>query len=451
MRMNAPRFLILQALLLDTLGQVLILWLIFWARPIIDSSILDVTLAGQEGWLFFSVLIYPFLNWLFGGYTVLRWRNLTSLVLLQRLLVIAGVSVIVVAVARWLLNPGEDVWIVYRRVQFFWMVPLIGWSFLVRIALRQGLFLSELPQLLLFAQEDEVLSILSEWNKVTHQQQLDNVITEDFKMSLNKLSRPLFIAVSPWLLQNPKQKELFEMLEAQDPRSLRLVSLLSLFEKQQERLPTLFMDDFDLNYEDISWTKPLSMQVQLKRIADIFLALLLLFLTGPFIMLAALLIWLEDQGPAFYCQKRSGWLGKPFTLFKLRTMSVQPQNAPAEWTSKSDSRITTVGAFLRKIRLDELPQLYNVVKGEMSLIGPRPERPELELVLETKIPYYRKRHWIRPGLSGWAQVSAPYASSIDASDLKLSYDLYYLKNFSTWLDLIIVFRTVKTVLKASGR
>ena len=150
-------------------------------------------------------------------------------------------------------------------------------------------------------------------------------------------------------------------------------------------------------------------------------------------------------------QKRSGWLGRPFTVLKLRTMKVQPVNAPAEWTQVGDHRITTIGAVLRRLRLDELPQLLNVLNGDMSLIGPRPERPELEDQLELSIPHYRKRHWMRPGLSGWAQVCAPYASSIEDSDLKLSYDLYYLRHFSTWLDLVILFRTIKTVLKAGGR
>ena len=109
------------------------------------------------------------------------------------------------------------------------------------------------------------------------------------------------------------------------------------------------------------------------------------------------------------------------------------------------------GLWLRRLRLDELPQLLKVLSGDMSLIGPRPERPEFEQELEARIPHYRKRHWMRPGLSGWAQVCAPYAASVEDSELKLSYDLYYLKHFSTWLDLIILFRTIKTVLKAGGR
>ena len=166
---------------------------------------------------------------------------------------------------------------------------------------------------------------------------------------------------------------------------------------------------------------------------------------------AALFIWLDDRGPIFYSQQRSGWLGKPFSVLKLRTMRVQSSDAPATWTALGDDRITGVGSVLRRFRIDELPQLLNVLKGEMSLIGPRPERPELEHDLERQIPHYRKRHWMRPGLSGWAQVCAPYASSVEDSDLKLSYDLYYLRHFSTWLDFVILFRTVKTVLKATGR
>ena len=132
-------------------------------------------------------------------------------------------------------------------------------------------------------------------------------------------------------------------------------------------------------------------------------------------------------------------------------MKIDAEKEGAQWAKANDKRITSIGRILRKYRIDELPQLVNVITGELSLIGPRPERPELEKVIELEIPHYRKRHWMRPGLSGWAQVCAPYASSIEDSDLKLSYDLYYLRHFSTWLDLAILLRTVKTILKAGGR
>ena len=213
----------------------------------------------------------------------------------------------------------------------------------------------------------------------------------------------------------------------------------------------MLIGDFDFCYDDMPWSATFSVQAQLKRMADVLVSVLLLVVTSPLIALAAVLIWLEDRGPIFYSQPRSGWLGRPFFVFKLRTMSVQPEDAPAEWTKVGDTRITIIGGILRRFRFDELPQLLNVLNGEMSLIGPRPERPELEHQLELSIPHYRKRHWMRPGLSGWAQVCAPYASSVDESDLKLSYDLYYLRHFSTGLDMVILFRTIKTVLKAGGR
>ena len=162
-------------------------------------------------------------------------------------------------------------------------------------------------------------------------------------------------------------------------------------------------------------------------------------------------IRLDDPGPSLYLQQRTGWMGSTFTVFKLRTMRVQPVNAAASWTSQDDKRITRFGQILRRTRIDELPQLINVLRGDMSLIGPRPERPVMEEILEKNIPFYRMRHWMRPGLSGWAQVNIPYASSIEDSELKLSFDLYYLKNFSILIDLIILFRTIKTVLKISGR
>ena len=207
------------------------------------------------------------------------------------------------------------------------------------------------------------------------------------------------------------------------------------------------MVDTMLAYDGLPWAAAFRVPVQLKRMADLLVAVLLLLLTGARLMAA---LFIVQMWSVLYSQQRSGWLGRPFTLYKLRTMTVQPVGAPARWTKPGDQRITSVGSLLRRVRLDELPQLLNVLNGDMSLIGPRPERPELEEELEQCILHYRKRHWMRPGLSGWAQVSAPYASSIEDSDLKLSYDLYYLRHFSIWLDLVILFRTVK-ILKAGGR
>ena len=449
--MHNPRTLILRALLLDGLGQLLMLGLILWAQALLGWTIGGNSLEGQGGWLLFSLVLYPSLGWLFGSYTVLRWRRLTLPVLLQRLLITAAVSVIVMAVARWLINPADTVWLVYRRVQLVWMVALTGWALLVRLALRRGLLLSDAPRLMLLAQQNDVHSVLTAWRRVPHRQRLFPVDAQRLQRRLDQSDQPLLVAVTDEVRRDPMQHVLLESLDMRDPRLVRSVSVLSLFEQQQERLPPALMGDTPFTYDDLPWAATFSVQAQLKRMADLLVAALLLLITAPFMAVAALLIWLEDRGPVFYAQQRSGWLGRPFTVMKLRTMSVQPPDAPAEWTQVGDQRITAIGGILRRLRLDELPQLLNVLLGEMSLIGPRPERPEHEHQLELSIPHYRKRHWMRPGLSGWAQVCAPYASSIEDSDLKLSYDLYYLRHFSTWLDLVILFRTIKTVLKAGGR
>jgi len=201
----------------------------------------------------------------------------------------------------------------------------------------------------------------------------------------------------------------------------------------------------------VPWINEFSLQRKVKRIGDLFIASLLLLLSLPIILLASLAIWIEDQGQILYIQTRTGWMGRPFKVFKLRTMRVTPKNSPTPWTSHQDKRVTWVGGLLRRTRFDELPQLINVLRGDMSLIGPRPEQPGIDEKLSRAIPHYNKRYWMLPGLSGWAQVCGPsYPASIEESELKLSYDLFYLRNWSLSLDLLILAKTIKTLLKVRG-
>jgi exopolysaccharide biosynthesis polyprenyl glycosylphosphotransferase len=167
--------------------------------------------------------------------------------------------------------------------------------------------------------------------------------------------------------------------------------------------------------------------------------------------LIALAIWLDSPGPVFYRQTRVGKGGQPFQMTKLRTM-VQGAESPGEpvWAQENDERVTRFGRFARRTRLDEVPQLWNVLKGEMSLVGPRPERPEFVKDLQEQIPFYRSRHAVRPGLTGWAQINYEYGNSVADSLTKLQYDLYYIKHRSLHLDLVILARTVGTVLSFSG-
>jgi lipopolysaccharide/colanic/teichoic acid biosynthesis glycosyltransferase len=189
---------------------------------------------------------------------------------------------------------------------------------------------------------------------------------------------------------------------------------------------------------------------RLKRLGDLLVALLLLMLFSPLIAVAALLIRLEDGGPIFYGQQRTGLYGEIIKVWKLRTMRINAEAAGAQWSKRNDPRVTKIGAWLRRSRIDELPQLVSVLRGEMSLIGPRPERPEIEKNLEVLIPHYRTRHWIRPGLSGWAQVCYPYGASVADSRMKLSYDIFYLRNANLILDLLILIKTVRMVSRGQG-
>ena len=193
-----------------------------------------------------------------------------------------------------------------------------------------------------------------------------------------------------------------------------------------------------------------SLKARIKRIYESILSILILILTLPIIIFASLLIKFEDGGPILYTQSRTGFEGKKFKIIKLRTMIIDAEKKGAQWAARSDSRITKIGKILRKLRIDELPQLLLVLSGEMSLIGPRPERPKIDILLRETIPNYDLRYSIKPGISGWAQVNYPYGASIDDSKYKLSYDIYYIKNFSILLDCMIFFKTLRLVINGKG-
>ncbi|RJP41946.1 MAG: exopolysaccharide biosynthesis polyprenyl glycosylphosphotransferase [Phycisphaerales bacterium] len=188
-------------------------------------------------------------------------------------------------------------------------------------------------------------------------------------------------------------------------------------------------------------------RLSLKRIVDLLVSTVGLLATLPLWPWIALAIKLCDGGPVFYSQQRVGLKGNPFPVFKFRTMRVDAENGHSVWASPNDSRVTAVGRLLRRTRIDELPQLVNVLLGQMSLIGPRPERPDIVARLGGVIPFYNERHLIKPGLTGWAQISYKYGSSIEDAKRKLQFDLYYLKNACFELDMMILFRTLGTFLR----
>lgn len=194
-----------------------------------------------------------------------------------------------------------------------------------------------------------------------------------------------------------------------------------------------------------------SAKAMAKRIFDVTVSLLLLIVTLPITLITALFIVLETGLPVFYRQERMGECGQVFGVLKFRSMRQNAEQAGVpQWAQQNDSRVTRVGQVIRKLRIDELPQIINVLKGEMSFVGPRPERPYFVQQLASQIPFYLNRHTVKPGITGWAQIRYPYGSSVDDAMHKLQYDLYYAKNHSLFLDLIILFQTVQVVLFGKG-
>ncbi len=192
-------------------------------------------------------------------------------------------------------------------------------------------------------------------------------------------------------------------------------------------------------------------QAVAKRVFDIFSSVLLLVLALPILGLTALAVRLESPGGVLYRQERVGLNGRPFMLLKFRSMrSDAEKDGVPQWAAVNDSRVTRVGGFIRKVRIDEIPQIFNVLRGDMSFIGPRPERPFFVEELRHAIPYYFERHRVKPGISGWAQLNYPYGASVEDAREKFQYDLYYIKNYSLFLDIIVLIQTVRVVFFPHG-
>ncbi|MEM6614306.1 MAG: sugar transferase [Cyanobacteria bacterium P01_C01_bin.72] len=192
-------------------------------------------------------------------------------------------------------------------------------------------------------------------------------------------------------------------------------------------------------------------KAKVKQLIDIVVAAVMIVVSLPITIPVAIAIKLTSSGPIFYSQVRTGLNGKKFRVYKFRSMYQNAESKGIQWAKEKDPRITKIGSFIRLTRIDELPQLWNVFKGEMSLVGPRPERPEFDLQLREQIPYYDVRYLVKPGITGWAQVCYPYGASVEDAYQKVAYDLYYIKNYSLLMDLAIAFKTLRVVVLGKGR
>ncbi len=304
---------------------------------------------------------------------------------------------------------------------------------------------------LLLASKKSAESFTHDFHESTTIGHLEWVDTESSEVTRKKLEQAVEQTWTGIIVEGSAAKNYMQILMSGKLKGLRLYSLPDFYELQWEKLPVSALDDSWFAFTEGFSLIHSHFQNRLKRALDITVATILLILTLPLTILTYALVKLTSRGPAIYKQKRVGWKNSEFTIYKFRSMHTDSEVGGAQWAQKNDARTTLIGKYLRKFRVDEIPQLLNILKGDMSFIGPRPERPEFTGELAKKIPFYDLRHMVKPGLTGWAQVMYPYGAGEEDARKKLEYELFYIKNHSIGLDMKIIFKTFSVVLFGAGR
>ena len=440
----------LSLVVLDIISFGLVFVLVQWLRHShVEVVVSDIPLIA------FPLIVFLVVNYIFGLYSLeedgCSFDSVQSSFLT---LLSAVVSFFVIILCIYSLGVKGFVGKYFGRGVLLGLV--VGFALLTafcRFFIRR-LFvqLSNRRCYLVLSDEDQFYSMVKENEKSLIKRRLEFCSLEQFE-NMDEASTHTFhnyvgLVVSGSVLENPSlTNKLMEL-------RLRGVSVLMIhdfFEKVWCKIPLLDLKDrwfvassgFGLIHHPVNQ--------KLKRVGDIMLAMLLSLPTLCLFPFIAILIKLTSRGSVFYSQIRTGENGKNFVMYKFRSMIQNAEMGRPQWSQKDDLRITPVGIVLRRLRLDELPQIWNVLRGDMSFIGPRPERPEFNRKLAKSISYYNLRHLVRPGITGWAQVLHPYGSSMEDTVEKLQYELYYIKNYSLLLDLSIIAKTIKVVLLGRGK
>ncbi|MEO5357902.1 MAG: sugar transferase [Nitrospirae bacterium YQR-1] len=248
----------------------------------------------------------------------------------------------------------------------------------------------------------------------------------------------------------PHTAETFAAIVEAKFKGVEIYAMPEMYEELTTMVPVFNLDDIWLSYASFYGINNNIYNVRLKHIMDKIISVVILIISAPIAALTAVLIKLDSEGPVFFTQQRVGFNGHVFKILKFRSMKTDAETDGPQWAGNNDPRVTGIGRIIRKFRIDELPQLINVLRGEMSFIGPRPERPDFVHGFNHSIPYYSLRHSVRPGITGWAQIKYGYGASYKDTVIKLQYDLFYIKRLSFMLDVIILFETVKTVIFGKG-
>ncbi len=402
--------------------------------------------------------------YLSNSYHVVRGDSSVRLAL--RAFIAVGLAGVVIAAVAYIAEPA-------RSVTFFWQGNLslslfifAAWSSLVRYLLSMAYQRWSTTRCWLVIVDHEHSAELERIRAASDGIRIETIDLEDLAKPatrLNQVEGKIVIQTGERIwYQNEAEglvvdstgrlhAELIRDLIMARLAGVHVLNYAEFFEEHFSLIPLLdsqglwpiFSEGFALQPGRVNW--------RIKRALDFTFATLVFIAVSPIVVLLMVLVWITSPGPALFVQERIGLAGKKFKLFKLRTMIVHAPDTDQRWTAKQDERITPIGRVLRRYRLDEFPQLINVIRGEMSLVGPRPEQPDIVSELEAEIPFYDVRHIVKPGISGWAQVNYPYGSSINDARRKLEYDLYYMKHYSFFLDLYVVVRTLHVVVSSGGR
>lgn len=289
--------------------------------------------------------------------------------------------------------------------------------------------------------------------KLLNEKQMYKVVAEigceeseeiDFLLEENSISKVI-------ITEKIEDKKVIDLILQIKLKGIQVFDYLGFVEKVEEKIPVDAIDEEWILYGSGFSILHNGIQNKVKRVFDIFCALIIGIITMPIMIVSATIVRIESKGPVFFSQNRIGLGNKPFKLYKFRSMKIHDESKYSDYAQKRDDRITKYGKFMRKIRIDELPQLWNVMKGDMSFIGPRAEWDKLCYGYMEQIPFYNIRHCIKPGLTGWAQVKYPYGASVEDAYQKLQYDLYYIKNQNFIFDIMVFFKTAKIVFFGRGR
>lgn len=414
-----------------------------WTHP--EGSAWELFQSPGYAFVFF---VYLFSSYVLGAYEASDFERKTDI--FRRLSLVFIVSISVILSVHYLGDKERSG--IFSRPFLIGVIGLqwIG-SYWIRLLWRAWSVRNLTRQKWLFLlEESSVERVRTDLN--LRKFQFDyRILTDWSQISLAELTGPHWNSVVIGAPTSHVPKELSRSLVKRKLDGLVVLDLVSFYERKFLKLPVFFLGMDWFYASDGFRLVSQGFFVRLKRLVDFLLSGLLLALCFPLLLIFGVLIPLDSKGPIFFRQIRTGKNGRSFQLTKLRTMRTDAEKDGPQWAKAQDARVTSLGSFLRKTRLDELPQLWNVLKGEMSLIGPRPERPEFNLILEREIPFYQLRHVVRPGLTGWAQIHFPYGASVEDAREKLQYELWYIKNSNLWVDLQILLKTIGVVLLGRGR